>query len=221
MDAGFWLERWEANRIAFHEDRANGLLVRHYERLGLGAGDRVLLPLCGKTRDVGWLLSRGHRVVGVELSRLAVDQLFSDLGAEPEIVAADAASGGALHYATRGLDVFAGDIFALRKSRLGHVDAVYDRAALVALPPEMRSRYSRHLMDLTGGAPQLLISYEYDQSLMDGPPFSVSEAEVREHYGDRYALTRLSREEVDGGLKGTRPVWEIAWLLERVTAGTR
>jgi len=214
MDKGFWLERWEAGRTAFHEGRANGLLVEHWGRLSVAEGGRVLLPLCGKTRDVAWLLSQGVRVVGVELSRRAVDELFAELGVEPEVEAPTGAVAELLRYRASGVEVFVGDVFALPRALLGDVDAVYDRAALVALPVGMRERYARLLVELTERAPQLLISYEYDQSLMEGPPFSVSDAELGRYYGDHYQLTRLERREIDGGLKGICPVWESAWLLQ-------
>ena len=74
MEASYWHERWGENRIAFHEKQANALLVEHFKRLELDAGARVFVPLCGKTLDIGWLLGRDLRVVGVELSELAVQQ---------------------------------------------------------------------------------------------------------------------------------------------------
>jgi len=221
MDNGFWLRRWETGEVAFHESDANRFLTRHCGRLALAEGSRVLLPLCGKTRDVAWLLSRGLRVVGVELSRLAVDRLFSELRVEPRIDGPDDMPEGWLRYQARGVDVLVGDIFALPGTVLGRVDAVFDRAALVALPGEMRTRYTRLLIELTNAARQLLVTYRYDQGLMDGPPFSISHAELRRHYGDRYDLTSIDGEEIEGGLKGTRPVWEEAWLLEPKRAGQR
>ncbi|MGE3977676.1 MAG: thiopurine S-methyltransferase, partial [Nitrospira sp.] len=113
------------------------------------------------------------------------------------------------------LDIFVGDIFAMSAKMLGSVDAVYDRAALVAFPEDMRNRYTVHLMEMTGQAPQLLISYEYDQSLMEGPPFSVSNEEVHRQYASTYDLTLLASTEVSGGLKGKGPAKENVWLLKR------
>jgi thiopurine S-methyltransferase len=214
MDHGFWLRRWEDGEIAFHEGDANRFLTRHCGRLALSEGSRVLLPLCGKTRDIAWLLSQGLRVVGVELSRLAVDRLFSELRVEPRIDGPGAVASGWLRYHARDVEVLVGDMFALPRTLLGRVDAVFDRAALVALPSETRTRYTRLLTELTDGAQQLLVTYRYDQSLMEGPPFSVSRAELRQHYSERYDVTPVDRQEVPGGLKGTRPVWEEAWSLK-------
>jgi len=171
----------------------------------------VFLPLCGKTLDIHWLLSNGYRVAGSELSDVAVKQLFLELAIEPKITAIDDIH----HHSANNIDIFVGDIFDLSRSMLGRVDAIYDRAALVALPETMRGRYAAHLIEITDRAPQLLISYGYDQTLVDGPPFSVSNEEVNRLYRDSYALTPLASVEVIGGLKGKCPARENVWLLKR------
>ncbi len=209
MDEDFWHSRWQQNEIGFHEGAANALLVEHFETALGRPCSRVFLPLCGKTRDIGWLLAQGHRVAGAELSRLAIDQLFQDLGIEPEV----AEEGRLTRCSADGIDIFVGDFFDLTAAALGPVDSVYDRAALVALPAAMRRRYAAHLTQTTGAAPQLLISLEYDQSQMDGPPFSVGGEEIKELYADRFEVTRLASVEVAGGLKGRCPATEHAWLL--------
>lgn len=211
MDANFWLQKWQNKEIAFHNSEANPLLVAYFESLSLAQDSRVLVPLCGKTRDVAWLLGNGYRVAGAELSELAVEELFSELGVAPT----RSAVGKLIHYSAKDIDIFAGDIFELSGKILGVVDAIYDRAALVALPEQMRRRYSAHLMDITDGAPQLLISYEYDQRQMQGPPFSVSNEEMNRHYGDRYRLTLLSSVDLPGGLKGQCAAKENVWLLRK------
>lgn len=211
MDPGFWHQRWEKNEIGFHEGKANPLLVKHFHELSLAKGRRIFVPLCGKTLDISWLLSRGCRVAGAELSQLAIEQLFIDLGLQPEI----ATVGNIEQWSANNLDIFVGDIFAVSKNMLGPVDAVYDRAALVAFPEDMRKRYTAHLTELTGKAPQLLISYDYDQSLMAGPPFAVSNEEVHRHYATTYDLSLLASTEVAGGLKGKGPAKENVWLLTK------
>ncbi|MEZ5906174.1 MAG: thiopurine S-methyltransferase [Geminicoccaceae bacterium] len=209
MDEGVWHSRWQRNEIGFHEGVANALLAEHFEAAVGTPGGRVFLPLCGKTHDIGWLLAQGYRVAGAELSRLAVDQLFGELGIAPEVTNL----GKATRCSADGIDIFVGDLFDLTADMLGPVDAVYDRAALVALPATMRGRYAAHLRQVTEAAPQFLISFEYDQSRMDGPPFSVPDAEIRRLYGDHYALTRLVSTAVAGGLKGRCPATEHVWLL--------
>ena len=211
MDKNFWYKRWENNDIAaFHESEVNPFLFKHFHRLSLTQGARVFLPLCGKTLDIHWFLSNGYRVAGAELSNIAVEQLFTELGIKPGISAAGALN----HYSANNIDIFLGDIFDLSGAMLGLVDAVYDRVALVALPEEIRSRYAVHLSGITGQAPQLLICYEYDQNLMDGPPFSISNREVNELYEDSYQLTLIESCDVPGGLKGICAAKENVWLLK-------
>ena len=131
------------------------------------------------------------------------------LGVEPKISEA----GEVKHYSVTNIDIFVGDIFDVSSKMLGLVDAVYDRAALVALPEEIRNRYTAHLTEMTNKAPQLLVSYEYDQNLMEGPPFSISNEEVNQHYEDSYDLTLIASENVPGGLKGKCAAKENVWLL--------
>jgi thiopurine S-methyltransferase len=206
MDANFWQQKWRRGEIGFHESAVNPFLVAHLDKLRLPQGSRLLLPLCGKTLDIGWLLARGQRVVGVELSQLAVDALFAELGVVPRITDL----GALKHYQARHLDIFNGDVFALDAARVGVVDGVYDRAALVALPADVRQRYAAHMRTLSLTAPQLLVTYEYDQSLRSGPPFSVDAEEVERLYGDAYELAVLQRKEVTAAPAAT----EAAWYLE-------
>jgi thiopurine S-methyltransferase len=212
MEAEFWHERWSTNQIGFHESVENPLLVAHFAALGVAKPARVFLPLCGKTLDIDWLLARGYHVAGAELSQIAVAALFERLKLPPTIERPSGTTGDITRWSSPGLDVFVGDIFALSATALGSVDAVYDRAALIALPPDMRARYAAHLDAITHAAPQLLITLDYDQKKMAGPPFAVGAAEVRRLYGAREPAL-LSSHELPGGLRGTSPVTESAWLL--------
>jgi thiopurine S-methyltransferase len=208
MQPEFWRQRWASNQIGFHESQANPLLIAHFDALGLSKGSRVFVPLCGKTLDIDWLLSRSYQVAGAELSALAVAQLFERLGITPVV----ARVGALEHHSAGGLDVFVGDIFELSAEVLGRVDAVYDRAALVALPPELRRRYVKHLETLAGNAPQLLITLAYDQMQVDGPPFSVAAAEVLEHHPQQVP-TLLASNFQPTGLKNRYPVTESVWVI--------
>jgi thiopurine S-methyltransferase len=209
IDANFWHERWRKNEIGFHEGKPNPLLVKFAGRLGLRKGARVFVPLCGKTRDIGWLLRQGFRVAGAELSEVAVGQLFKELKVEPKI----SATGKLKRYRAEKLEIFVGDVFAVTRKLVGRVDAIYDRAALVALPEMARKRYAKHLMRITNRAPQLLLSFEYDQSVMEGPPFSITNGELVARYGKDYELVLLSSAAMAKGLKGKWPATENAWLL--------
>ena len=209
MDPSFWHQRWEKNEIAFHESKANPVLIKHVNELSLAKGSRVFVPLCGKTRDISWLLSKGYRVAGAELSQIAIEQLFMELGLQPEI----STVGEVELWSANRVDIFVGDIFALSRKMLGPVDTIYDRAALVAFPEDMRNRYTAHLTGITHKAPQLLICYDYDQSLMQGPPFSIRNEEVHRHYADNYEVTLMASTDVPGGLKGKCAAKENVWRL--------
>jgi len=209
MDAQFWHHRWQEGRLGFHEGKVNRMLEAHVDTLKLAPGQRLFLPLCGKAIDIPWLLSRGYRVAGAELSEIAVHDLFAGMGVVPDV----AGNGAHRHFAAEGVDIFAGDIFKLDAEALGSVDAVYDRAALVALPKDMRARYAAHLAKITRRAPQLLVTFEYDQSAMEGPPFSITKDEVARCHGARFATDVLADAEVPGGLKGVVSAREKAILL--------
>ena len=203
MEHSFWHSKWQKNEIGFHEPEGNALLVKYASFL---FGDdspstslkRIFVPLCGKTRDIGWLLSNDCEVVGAELSEVAIIQLFEELGVEPTVTTT---SNGKI-YAKDGLTIYVGDIFKLTSSDLGDVTGIYDRAALVALPSPLREQYAAHLMAITQCAPQLIISFEYDQNEMAGPPFSVNEKTVDALYSADYNIQRLERSVLEGGLKG-------------------
>ena len=210
MDAEYWQQKWNKNELGFHEAQANALLVKHFDKLGIVKDSRVFLPLCGKTRDIAWLLANSIRVTGAELSELAIEQLFANLNMVPTI----ASVGELTHYHAKSIDVFVGDIFNLSDELLGSVDAVYDRAALVALPEDIRKRYVSHITAITNNASQLLITFEYDQTVMPGPPFSISTEELRRHYENKHKITLIESAKVAGGLKGICEAMENIWLLK-------
>ena len=210
MDAQFWHDRWQDGRLGFHEGKVNRMLEAHIGALKLAPGQRMFLPLCGKAVDIPWLLSQGYQVAGAELSEIAVHDLFSEMGVTPEVPATEHHR----RYAAEGVDIFVGDIFELSASVVGQVDAVYDRAALVALPGETRTEYATHLAEITRCAPQLLVTFEYDQNVMEGPPFSITQDEVECCHGARFAIEVLAEAVVPGGLKGIVPAREKAMLLQ-------
>jgi len=175
MDPAFWKARWGEGRIGFHEGKPNSYLVRHHDKLA--TYPRVLVPLCGKAEDLAYLAAHGHEVVGVELVEDAVKAFFAEHALEPQV----AHLGAFVEYTAPQLRILVGDIFATTRDVLGPIDAIWDRAALVALPDDLRRRYVDHLRSL---APKrvLIVTFEYEQSLMQGPPFSVEEAELRALY---------------------------------------
>ncbi len=209
MEEAFWHSKWESNQIGFHLSEPNPALVSHFESLNLSKGDCVFIPLCGKTVDIKWLLQNGVKVVGAELSEKAIEELFKDLKLQPTI----SQQANTIKYAAEGVTIFVGNMFGLTKEDIGSVDAIYDRAALVALPKEMRVKYTRFLTEETNTAQQLLVSFQYDEILHQGPPFSVSEAEVNEHYSKQYSIQILQQEKVVNGLKGKLDILETIYLL--------
>jgi thiopurine S-methyltransferase len=188
MQPEFWYERWQRGEIGWHLKEVNAHLEQHWHRLGTPAGAQVLVPLCGKTRDLLWLGAQGYRVLGVELSPIAVEAFFAENGLSPQV----SAEGPFRRYQVDEIAILCGDFFHLSAAGVGGVSAVYDRASLIALPPALRGRYAEHLTAIApAGTEGLLITLEYPQAEMDGPPFSVAEPEVTALFGRAFALSRL------------------------------
>jgi len=193
MEPDFWHERWETSRIGFHLDVVNPWLVHHWPALCVNSDNRVFVPMCGKSLDMLWLLEQGYRVTGVEISRIAVEAFFSENRLEPLIET----TGRFTRWRYEELEVLCGDFFDLDKADLGHLDAVYDRAALIAMPPVMRPRYAAHLDTLTNRQTRaLLIALNYNQLEMAGPPFSVSADEVNRLFSKNYVIECLASTDV-------------------------
>jgi thiopurine S-methyltransferase len=209
MEKQFWIKRWQDDIIGFHKQVANPLLINYLPNLNLAPQARVLIPLCGKSLDIQYLLLQGHRVVGVELSEKAIIQLFKELDIIPKIIKLKKL----IHYSATNLDIYVGDLFETTKEIIGAVDAIYDRAALIALPLEMRIKYSKHLTNISNCAAQLLITIEYDQNELQGPPFSITSTEVNDHYANLYKINNLESLSVPDGLKGKYKAHENVWLL--------
>jgi thiopurine S-methyltransferase len=193
MDSDFWHQRWREGRTGFHQAAPTPLLLRHWPALALATGSRVFVPLAGKSLDLLWLAGQGHRVLGVELSPLAVRQFFDEQGLTPQVHA----SRLGLHHVAGEIELICGDVFDLDAAALADCAAVYDRAALIALPPDLRRRYVRELYArLPAGCRGLLVTLEYPPHEKQGPPFPVPEAEVRELYGRDWTVTLLERADV-------------------------
>jgi thiopurine S-methyltransferase len=192
MEPEFWHQRWESNQIAFHEGQVNAYLARHYADLVSTPGQTVFVPLCGKSVDLRWLADRGTHVLGVELSPIAVESFFAEQG----LTVRTRKDGAFTVWESGRIRLLSGDYFALTPADLSGVHAVYDRAALIALPPERRADYVRHLDRLLPGARRtLLVTLEYRQEQMQGPPFSVPEREVHTLFAGAH-IERLGTQDV-------------------------
>lgn len=184
-----WLARWDEGRIGFHSDDINPHLVRYWPSLHVSEGTPVLVPLAGKSRDMLWLAEQGHAVIGSELSQTAVAAFFDEAGLRP----VRATSGAFEIWSSGRIRILCGDFFALDTGLTGRIGACYDRAALVALPEQLRQRYVHHLARLLPpGVETLLIGVSYAQEQMDGPPYSVTEAEIRRLASGRFEIELLA-----------------------------
>ena len=192
MEKDFWLERWEREEIGFHQNEVNPYLRQYWQDLHLARDSVVFVPLCGKSSDMLWLREQGHQVLGVELSAIAVQAFFKESGYTPQQVTQHQVTGGKFDCCeANGIRILCGDFFDLSRDELAKVSVVYDRASLIALPPEMRVRYVRHLVSILPPATQiLLITVDYPQPEMQGPPFSVASGEVEALYRE-YAEVHL------------------------------
>ncbi len=193
MKKEFWLERWERAEIGFHQDAVNPYLLQYWPELQAAQGSEVFVPLCGKSLDMLWLRQQGHAVLGVELSPIAVRDFFAENG----LALTHARAGQFDRCEAEGIRILCGDFFELSKQDMTQVSAVYDRASLVALPPQMRERYARHLAEiLPSGTQVLLVTFDYPQAEMQGPPFAVSAAEVHSLYGPFADIRLLAQADV-------------------------
>ena len=195
MEPKFWQERWARNQIGFHLPEVNPYLQRHWPQLALAQGAQVLVPLCGKSLDLMWLASHGLRVLGVELSEQAVKAFFSEQNLVPRITRRGVFS----VYQADLIEVWCGDFFALDAEAVADCAALYDRAALIALPPLMRAQYAEHLHQLLRpGCQGLLITLDYDQTQKAGPPFAVTDDEVKVLFGSQWTLRVLEEQDILG-----------------------
>lgn len=194
MQPEFWHKKWETNQIGFHQPEVNPYLQRHWPDLAIPAQARVLVPLCGKSLDLLWLAGRGHQVLGVELSEKAVEDFFLEQQLQPQV----SEQGNFKVYRAGAIELWCGDFFSLAADDVAGCTALYDRAAVIALPPAMRERYAAHLQGILPRCRGLLVTLDYDQSQMPGPPFSVDDSEVQRLLGSVWRVEMLEEQDVLG-----------------------
>ncbi len=210
MEAKFWHERWSEKEIGFHQAEINRYLRDYWGRLNVAQGETVLVPLCGKSQDMVWLAQQGYSVIGVELSEIAAQEFFEELGID-----ADVEQRGAFKcYSAHDIEIWVGDFFALKTADLEAVVAVYDRASLVALPPEMRRRYVALLERiLPAGIKTLLVTFEYESGAAEGPPFSIPQTAVTELFSPHANIELLDSQDFD--LRGVAATEHAFFLTYR------
>jgi len=217
MHHDFWHERWRTGQIGFHQSAVHPFLARWWPRLGLAADAPVYVPLCGKSLDMVWLAERGHRIVGSELSAVAIRDFFLERGLAPaRATVTDFVRHGAGPY-----ELLEGDALVLTPGVSGPIGAAYDRAALVALPAEMRAAHAESLARLLPpGAPTLLVAFEYPQEMKGGPPFSVDTDEIHQLFDPSFEVEQLERLDVLAESPkfaelGIPALYETAFLVRR------
>ena len=220
MNSEFWQQRWQEGRIGFHKSDVNPELIKYFSNLALPIGSRVLVPLCGKSVDMVWLAHAGYNVVGVELVETAVQAFFAEQKVIPTIAEFTSATDNAIlkryqgQLAGQTITLWAADIFALSATDIGEINAVYDRAALIALPATMRADYSAQIVKLSNHAPQLLITLNYDQSKKDGPPFPINHEQLHQYYSADYKIVELASNSSTLNAASEILVTEHVWLLK-------
>ncbi len=221
MKPEFWLERWQKNEIGFHQTEINVHLRDYWRHLQIPPGALVFVPLCGRTHDMIWLREQGYRVLGVELSPIAV----RDFCAENRLQVQVKTQSPFDRWESDRLTLLRGDLFELSSGDLADVAAVYDRASLIAFPPEMRQRYVRKLASvLPPTVETLLVVMDYPQEQMSGPPFSVSEREVRALYEPEHRVELLhTRDALDENprfrMRGLTQLVEMVFHIRPGVAG--
>jgi thiopurine S-methyltransferase len=214
----FWHKRWQIGQIGFHQSAVDRHLEKYWPDLGLARGSRVFVPLCGKSLDLLWLQERHESVTGVELSAVALESFCMEHG----IPARRRVLEHFDLYEASKLRLYRGDFFALTPELLGPVTAVYDRAALISWAPELRADYVSHLTAVTRpGTQTLLVTMEYAQSQMAGPPFSAGADEVEGLYARNHSIELLAREDVLASeprlrSRGLTRLFEVCYRLKRL-----
>lgn len=203
MTTSDWLQRWQQGRIGFHRDSPHPALEAHWSRLGLPAGAKVLVPLCGKSQDMRWLVEHGNPVLGIELSPLAIEQFVT----EDDQPALRYRQSGFECTRQGGVELWCGDFFHFHVDHAAELAGFYDRAALIALPPATRQRYAHHLAQLLlPGRRGLLVTLTHDDPER-GPPFSVSHGEVDALMSPNFEVTLCEESKADDGLRES--VWQL------------
>lgn len=196
MDHEFWVQRWQNNQLGWHLPEVHPSLVEHFHRFELTPGDRVFVPLCGKSQDMVWLVAQGMTVIGNEISAIAIKDFFDSQRLTPTRTQV----GNLVRWESGSYILYEGDYFDLTPAEVEDVKFVHDRAALIALPKEGhmgRKAYMQQMRKLFAADVQtLLITLDYDQSIMNGPPFSVGYEEVIWHYAFDHIVEFLSDEDI-------------------------
>ena len=213
MEPLYWLNRWNKHETGWHQTEVESRLIEHFKDL---SPTRVFVPLCGKSLDLKWLADQGHEVVGIELSPIAIQEFFSENGLTPRIEQHRSFQ----RFVCGRIQIYQGDFFDLQPDDLGQIGAIYDRAALIALPPSMRGPYADHMIQLLEGQfknPEfrfLQILLKRTPHDLNGPPHSITTDELEELYSQQFEIKLISREQLEplpSGVQIEEAVYALNW----------
>jgi len=184
-----WLDRWKKGTTGWHRSDINPQLIENINQLSEARTQTIFVPLCGASLDMKYLINQGFHVVGVELSSLAIDRFFNENKIDYKVSKVESFD----IYQGKNIEIYCGDFFKLKKEYFYDVSCVYDRAALIALNPELQKKYVRHLKEiLPNNSKILLLTMFYPQNEMEAPPFSVGDNNVEELFSEFKEIKKIS-----------------------------
>ncbi len=214
-DNNFWLKVWENNDIPFHQDDVKSELIDFFPLLNLQKNSNILIPLCGKSKDLLWLSEQGHQIIGIEISPIACENFFTENNIQPSVIKKPSY----LIYQNDNIRIICADLFQLTKDDFPTIHAIYDCKALIALPPEMKKKYVQHLLQCVGPEIQILLFNILTDDKVQGPPFPSSDAEIEMLYSD-FQISKIKEEchvDLQDHLikKGYQKIYESVFLMKR------
>ena len=209
----FWHHRWETQQIGWHREIYNDLLTKHWDSIGAPDGGKVLVPLCGKSLDMMWFASEGYTVIGSEMVNQAIQTFFAENGLRPKITK----DGNHVQHTCELFTIFEGNFFDIEEDTI-QADSWYDRAAMIAIPPERREDYVEQLRNLTKeNAVGLLITFAYPPEEMDGPPFALHDEDVHRLFSEGFEVQCLETMDLtDEKDRGLSQVTSSVFSIKRV-----
>ena len=193
MEHKFWHDRWENDRIGFHQETINPYLNEYVSHLEISTSRCIFVPLCGKTKDMLWLAEKGFHVIGVEINEKAILSFFN----ENKIEYITKEESKICCFSSKNITIYKADIFDLEPRHMKNADCFYDRAALIALPKSTRSNYIQQMKTLTGNSPiGLLVSIEYLPTQSEFPPFCIKEEEIADLFSANFAVGKLMEQDI-------------------------
>jgi len=184
-----WLDRWKKGTTGWHRSDINPQLIKHINQFVETRPQKIFVPLCGASLDMKYLIDQGFHVVGVELSPLAINRFFN----ENKIACKVSKVEDFDFYQGKNIDIYCGDFFKLKKDYFYDVSCVYDRAALIALNPDLQKKYARHLKEILPNSTKiLLLTMFYPQNEMEGPPYSVGDDKVEVLFSEFKEIKKIS-----------------------------